>query len=104
MKLLVRLQTYQHPNQREARKEKRQRKKLQTYLKKITKEIIPNLVKEIDIQVQKAQRVPNKLDPKRNIPRHIIIKMPKVKDKETLKSTNRKAESYLQRSSCRVST
>ena len=43
---------------------------------------LPYLVKEIDIQVQKAQRVPNKLDPKRTTPRHIIIKMPKVKDKE----------------------
>ena len=48
------------------------------------KENFPELVKEIDIQVQKAQRVPNKLYPKRNTPRHIIIKMPKVKDKERL--------------------
>ena len=61
-------------------------------------------MKEIDIQVQEAERIPNKLDPKRATTRHIIIKMPKVKDKENLKSTNRKAESYLQRSSCRVST
>ena len=43
-----------------------------------------NLVKEIDIQVQEAQRVPNKLDPKRMTPRHIIIKIPKVKDKERI--------------------
>ena len=57
----------------------------------------PNLVKEIDIQVQETQRVPNKLDPKRTTARHIIIKMPKVKDKE--KKAERKAESYLQRSS-----
>ena len=48
------------------------------------KENFPNLVKEIDFQeVQKTQRVPKKLDPKRNTPRHIIIKMPKVKDKES---------------------
>ena len=46
------------------------------------KENFPNLVKEIDIQVQEAQRVLNKLDPNRTIPRHIIIEMPKVKDKE----------------------
>ena len=45
------------------------------------KENFLNLVKEIDIQVQEAQRVPNKRDPKRTTPRHIIIKMPKVKDK-----------------------
>ena len=48
----------------------------------IIKENFPNLAKEIDIQVQEAQRVPNKLDPKRTTPRHIIIKMPKVKDEE----------------------
>ena len=41
-------------------------------------------MKEIDIQVHKAQRVPNKLDPKRTTPGHIIIKMPKVKDKERI--------------------
>ena len=34
------------------------------------------------MQVQEAQRVPIKLDPKRPTPRHIIIKMPRVKDKE----------------------
>ena len=42
------------------------------------------MVKEIDIHVQEAQRVPNKLDPKRNTPRHIIIKLPKIKDKERI--------------------
>ena len=39
---------------------------------------------EIDIQVQEAQRVPNKMNPKRPKPRHIIIKMPKIKDKERI--------------------
>ena len=48
------------------------------------KENFPNLVNETDIQVQEAQRVPNKLDPKRVTPRHVIIKMPKVKDKERI--------------------
>ena len=49
------------------------------------KENFPNLVKEIDIQVQETlQRVPNKMDAKRTTPRHIIIKMPKVKDKERI--------------------
>ena len=43
-----------------------------------------NLVKEIDIQVQEAQRVPNKMDAKRTKPRHIIIKMPKTKHKERI--------------------
>ena len=51
---------------------------------KIMKGNFLNLVKEIDIQVQEAQRVPNKMDPKRTTPRHIIIKIPKVKNKERI--------------------
>ena len=44
-------------------------------------ENFPNLAKEIDFQeVQEAQRVPKKLDPRRNTPRHIIITLAKVKD------------------------
>ena len=43
------------------------------------------------MQVQEAQRVPKKLDPKRTSLRHIIIKLPKVKDKEaTLKAAREK--------------
>ena len=42
-------------------------------------ENLPNLVKEIDIQVKEMQRVPNKMKPKRPTPRHFIIKMPKFK-------------------------
>ena len=56
----------------------------------------PNLVKEIDMQVQEAQRVPNKMDAKRPTTIHIIVKIPKIKDKENLKSIKRKAVSYLQ--------
>ena len=64
------------------------------------KENFPNLVKEIDMQVQEAQRVPKKLDPRRNSPRHIIITLPKIKNKERiLKSAGGKRESYLQKSS-----
>ena len=48
------------------------------------KEKFPNLMKKIDMQVQEAQRVPNKVDAKRPTPRHIIIKMPKVKDIERI--------------------
>ena len=48
-------------------------------------ENFPNLVKEIDFQeVWEAQRVPKKLDPRRNTPRHIIIKLCKCKDKERI--------------------
>ena len=45
----------------------------------------PHLAKEIDFQeVQEAQRVPKKLDPRRNTPRHIIITLAKIKEKERI--------------------
>ena len=48
------------------------------------KENVPNLVKEIDIQVQEAQRDPKKLGPRRHTSRHIMIISPKIKDKERI--------------------
>ena len=64
------------------------------------KEIFPNLVKEIDVEVQEAQRVPNMMDAKRPTSRHILIKMSKVKDKKRiLKAAREKALSYLHGSS-----
>ena len=56
------------------------------------KENYSNLAKEIDFQeVQEAQRVPKKLDPRKHTTRHIIIKLPKSKDKERiLKSAKEK--------------
>ena len=57
------------------------------------KENFPDLVKEIDFkEVQEAQRVPKKLDPRRNIPRHIIITLPKIKDKERILKAERGKE------------
>ena len=44
-------------------------------------ENFPNLKKEKDIQVQEAQRVPNKMNPNRPTQRHIIIKMIQVKER-----------------------
>ena len=48
------------------------------------KENFPNLGKEIDMQVQEAQRVSKKMDPRRNTPRYIIMKLPKIKHKERI--------------------
>ena len=45
------------------------------------KENFPNLVREICMQVQEAQKVPNQMDAKRCTLRHVIIKMPKVKER-----------------------
>lgn len=49
--------------------------------KEIVAENFPNLRKETDIQIQEAQEVPNKMNPKRHTPRHIILKMVKFKIK-----------------------
>ena len=56
-------------------------------------ENFPDLAKEIDFwEVQEAQRVPKKLDPRRNTTRHIIIKLPKIKDKERIVKVAREKE------------
>ena len=69
---------------------------IENLFEQIMKENFPNLVKERDVQeVQEAQRVPKKLDPKRNTPRHIIIKLPKVKDKEKILKAAREKETVI---------
>ena len=56
-------------------------------------ENFPNLAKETDFQeVQKTQRVPKKLDSRKYIPRHIIITLPKIKQKERILEVTREKE------------
>ena len=62
---------------------------------KIFEEIIAesssNVGKEIVNQVQEAQRVPSRINPRRNTPRHIIIQLTKIKDRDKiLKATQEK--------------
>ena len=74
-----------------------QQQEIKNLFEQIMKENFPNLAKETDFQeVQEAQKVPKKLDPKMNTPRHIIIKLPKIKDKKKLLKVAT-GESYLQR-------
>ena len=47
-------------------------------------ENFPNMRKEIVNQVQEAQRVPYRKNPRRNTPRHILIKVSKIKYKEKI--------------------
>ena len=64
------------------------------------KENFPHLAKEIDFQeVQEAKRVPKKLAPRKNTPGHIIITLPKMKQKGRILEAIREKDSYLQRSS-----
>ena len=61
---------------------------------KIMKEKFPNLVKEVDLQVQEAQRVPNKMDAESSPARYVILTMPNMKDKkDNLKGCKTKAVS-----------
>ena len=77
-----------------------EQQEIENLFEQIMKENFPNLAKETDFQeVQEAQRVPRKLDPKSNTPRHIIIKLLKIKDKGRILKAARERESCLQRSS-----
>ena len=51
----------------------------------------PNLAKEIDFQeVQEAQRVPKKWDPRKHTPRHIKITLPEIKEERILEAAREK--------------
>ena len=61
-------------------------------------ENVPNLAKEIDFQeVQEAQRVTKKWDPRKHTPRHIIITLPKMKYKEIILKAAREKETITYR-------
>ena len=69
---------------------------IENLFEKIMKENFPNVAKEIDFQ--EAQRVPKKLDPKRNTPKHIIITLPKMKDKERILKAAREKQTVTYKS------
>ena len=67
--------------------------KIENLFEQIMEENFPNVAEEIDFrEVQEAQRVPKKLDPRRNTPRHIIITLPKTKQKEGILEAAREKE------------
>ena len=68
------------------------KEEISSLFEKIMKENFSNWVKEINTLVQEAKRVPNKMDAKRHTPRHIIIKMPKVKDKKRILIASREKQ------------
>ena len=58
-------------------------------LGKIIVENFPNMGEEIATQVQETQRVPDRINPRRNTLRHIVIKLTNIKDKEKLLKATR---------------
>ena len=53
-------------------------------LEEIIVENFPKMGKEIATQIQETQRVPNRINPKQNTTRHILIKLTKIKHKEQI--------------------
>ena len=70
-------------NYRDLRR-RREKKEYEKIFEEIIVENFPNTEKETINQVQEAQRVPYKINPRRNTPRHILIKLRKTKHKERL--------------------
>ena len=56
----------------------------ETILKEIIAENFPKMGKEIVTQIQETQRVPKRINPMQNTPRHIFIKLTKFKHKEQI--------------------
>ena len=65
-------------------------------------ENFPNMGKEIANQVQEAQRVPYKINPRKNIPRHILIKLTKIKFKEKILKATRAKQKVTQKGSEKI--
>ena len=62
--------------------EEEKKKRYEKIFEEIIVENLPNMEKEIVNQVQEAQRVPYRINPRRKTPRHILIKLTKTKHKE----------------------
>ena len=83
-----------HPNIRTigVPEEEDKKKDHEKILEEIIVENFPKMGKEIATQVQKTQRVPNRINPRQNTPRHILIKLMKIKHKEQILKAAREKE------------
>ena len=59
--------------------EEEKKKGTEKIFEEIIVENFPNMGKEVDNQVQEAQRVPYRINPRRNTSRHMVIKLSKTK-------------------------
>ena len=69
----------------ESQKKKTKKKDHDKILGEIIVENFPKMGKEIVTQVQETQRVPNRTNPRQNTPKHILIKLTKIKHKEQIR-------------------
>ena len=64
--------------------EEDQKKDHEKIVEEIIVENFPKMGKETITQVQETKRVPNRINPRQNTPRHILIKLTKIKHKEQI--------------------
>ena len=79
-----------HSNYRAPRR--RREKGFEKIFEEYIVKTLPNMGEEIVSQVQEAQRVPYGINPRRNMPRHISIKLSKIKYKEKILKAARKKQ------------
>ena len=79
-----------------AAEEEEKKKGYEKIFEAIIVENFPNMEKKIVNQVQEAQRVPYRMNPRRNMPRHMLIKLRKTKHKKKIKSSKGEATSNIQ--------
>ena len=73
---------HEHSHYRGPGRRRREKKGTEKIFDEIIVEKFPNMGKEIVNQVQEAQRAPYRINPRKNTPRHILIKLTKIKFKE----------------------
>ena len=78
---------HQHLNYRGPRRSEKER-----VFFEIIVENFPNVEKETVNHVQEGQRVPYRINPRRNMPRHILIKLTKTKNKERISKAAREKQ------------
>ena len=82
--------------------EEEKKKGYEKIFEEIIVENFPNMKKEIVNQVQEGQRAPYRINPRRNMPRHILLKLTKTKHKERILKAARKKQqvTYMGNSIC----
>ena len=88
----------QHSNHRSPREDKK--KGHEKILEEIIVENFHKMKKEIATQVQEIQRIPNRINPRQNTPRHILIKLMKIKHKEQILKAARENQQITHKGIC----
>ena len=84
---------HQHLYYRVAEGEEREKETEKIFQETIT-ENLPNMGKESLTQIQEAQRVAYKINPRTNTPGHILVKLTKIKDKEKILKAAREKKQH----------